>query len=516
MQDLQRQYLTRANEIASREYTPYTGQLVQGLTGDQTQARQMLRDRIASGGSQQFRDGRAALDGIIGGGSYTAPGTNQYLGQTTSFDGANPFAGRTTDLGQNSFLGQTTSFDPSNPMAGRRASFDPSNPMAGRRATVGGNAFLGQTTGVGSNQFLGRETEVARNRFLDENNPFLGQVIDNTLGDVTRAFNQQQAPQQLAQFAMGGAFGGSAHLQAMQESQRALAQELGRTATGLRSDDFNARRQLAESEAERLTSTRLADIGRNAGLAQDDINLRANIGQADLARNAELTQRGNEFRADLEDRGIGRDADLIQRSREFGADLEDRGISRDADLFQRSNEFGAQIRQSDLGRNSQLQQDWLRTRAELDQADIGRNADLFQRSNEFGANLRQNDLARNADLAGQGIRNEMDARQFANAQRLQALGMLPSFEDMGIRDIQALNAMGAEERDYLQQLLAANYGQFIDERDWDARQLGIYGNALGQVAPSYSNTTQTGPNPNRQSAGQTALGVGMMAASLFL
>lgn len=428
LQGLQRQYLDRASELSDRPYEAYTGQLVQGLTGDQTQARQMLRDRIASGGSQQFRDGRAALDGIIAGGSYTAPGR--------------------VSVGTNDYLGRTTSFDPS-------------NPMAGRRATVNGNAFLGQTTGVGSNQFLGRETEVARNRFLDENNPYLSSVIDSTLGDVTRAFNLQQAPAQLAQFAQNGAFGGSAYLQAMSESQRALAQELGRTATGLRSDDFNARRQLAESEAERITSTRLADIGRNAGLAQDDIALRANIAQGDLSRNAELTQRANEFRADLEDRGIG----------------------RDADLFQRSNEFGANLRQNDLARNAGLAQDMLGLRFN---ADTG-NRDAEQR-----------------------------AREFADSQRLSALGLLPGFEDTGIRDIQALNAMGAEERDYLQQLLAAQYAQFIDARDWDARQLGLYGNALGQVAPSYSNSTQTGPNPNRQSAGQTALGVGMMAASLFL
>ncbi|MFO0157785.1 MAG: hypothetical protein ACK51V_01955, partial [bacterium] len=346
LQAQQQDYLRRANEMSNRPYEAYTGQLVQGLTGDQTQARQMLRDRIASGGSQQFRDGRAALDGIIGGSSYTAPGR--------------------VSVGPNDYLGQTTRFDPSNPMYGRRAAFDASNPIVGRRAQVGENGFIGQTTPGGSSQFLGRETEVARNRFLDENNPFLQSVIDNTTADVTRAFNQQQAPQQLAQFAMGGAFGGSAHLQAMGESQRALAQELGRTATGLRSEDFNARRQLAESEAERLTSTRLADIGRNAGLAQEGIALRANIAQGDLSRNAEHTQRGNEFRADLEDRGLGRDADLIQRSREFAANLEDQGIGRDADLFQRSNEFGANLRQNDLARNAGLAQDMLGLRFNAD------------------------------------------------------------------------------------------------------------------------------------------------------
>ena len=426
LQAQQQDFLGRANALSQQAYQPYTGQLVQGLTADQTQARQMLRDRIASGGSQQFRDGRAALDGIIGGSSYTAPGQ--------------------VGVGTNDYLGQTTSFDPS-------------NPMAGRRATVGGNAFLGQTTGVGANQFLGRETEVARNRFLDENNPYLGQVIDNTLGDVTRAFNLQQAPQQLAQFAMGGAFGGSAHLQAMGESQRALAQELGRTATGLRSDDFNARRQLAESEADRITNTRLADLGRNAGLAQDGIALRANIAQADIARNADLAQRGIEF----------------------NAQMDDRGISRDADLFQRSNEFGANLRQGDLARNAGLAQELLGLRFN---ADTG-NRDAEQR-----------------------------AREFANGQRLQALGMLPGFEDMGIRDIQALNAMGAEERDYLQQLLAAQYGQFIDARDWDAQRLGIYGSALGQVAPNYQNQTSTGANPNYQSMGQQIFGGGLALLGL--
>ena len=463
LQAQQQDYLRRANEMSNRPYEAYTGQLVQGLTGDQTQARQMLRDRIASGGSQQFRDGQTALNGIIGGSSYTAPGR--------------------VSVGTNDYLGQTTSFDPSNPMYGRRAAFDASNPVVGRRAQVGENGFIGQTTAVGSNQFLGRETEVARNRFLDENNPFLQSVIDNTTADVTRAFNQQQAPQQLAQFAMGGAFGGSAHLQAMGESQRALAQELGRTATGLRSEDFNARRQLAESEAERLTSTRLADIGRNAGLAQEGIALRANIAQGDLSRNADLTQRGNEFRADLEDRGLGRDADLIQRSREFAASLEDQGIGRDADLFQRSNEFGANLRQNDLARNAGLAQDILGLRFN---ADTG-NRDAEQR-----------------------------AREFSSAQRLQALGLLPGFEDTGIRDIQALNAMGAEERDYLQQLLAAQYGQFIDERDWDISRLGIYGNALGGVAPNYQNSsgTSTGANPNYQSRGQQVLGGGMALLGL--
>jgi hypothetical protein len=120
----------------------------------------------------------------------------------------------------------------------------------------------------------------------------------------------------------------------------------------------------------------------------------------------------------------------------------------------------------------------------------------------------------NADTGNRDA--EQRAREFANSQRLQALGMLPGFEDMGLRDIQALNAMGAEERDYLQQLLAAQYGQFLDARDWDVQRLGIYGNALGGVAPNYQNSsgTSTGANPNYQSRGQQVLGGGMALLGL--
>lgn len=370
LQTQQQDFLSRANALSNQQYTPFTGQMVAGMTGDQTQARTMLRDRIASGGSQQFRDGRTALNDIIGGGSYSAPG---------------------------------------------RVGFDAFSPIAGRDGGSGVRSMFGERASVGNNQFMGQTTDVARNRFLDDNNPFLNSVVDSTLGDVTRSFNQNQAPQQLAQFAMGGAFGGSAHAQAMGESQRQLAQELGRTATGLRSDDFNARRQLAESEAERITGTRLADIGRNS--------------------------------------------DLAQRSLEAQARLDDSGIGRDMNIFQRGNEFAANLRQGD------------------------RDA-------------------------------EQRAREFANSQRLSALNLMPSYEDTGIRDIEALNAMGAEERDYMQNLLSSQYGQFLDARDWDTQRLGVFGNALGQTAPNFQNTTGTSPNPNHQSRGQQLMGGGMTLLGL--
>lgn len=53
-------------------------------------------------------------------------------------------------------------------------------------------------------------------------------------GDITRNYTNAIQPGLMAQFQMGGAYGGSAHQQALQGAQGALAQELGQAATGIR------------------------------------------------------------------------------------------------------------------------------------------------------------------------------------------------------------------------------------------------------------------------------------------
>lgn len=65
-------------------------------------------------------------------------------------------------------------------------------------------------------------------------NPYTEQLVSDVTGDITRNYTNAIQPGLMAQFNMGGAYGGSAHQQALQGAQGALAQELGRAATGIR------------------------------------------------------------------------------------------------------------------------------------------------------------------------------------------------------------------------------------------------------------------------------------------
>lgn len=99
-------------------------------------------------------------------------------------------------------------------------------------------------------------------------NPELQHVIDYSLGDITRAYGTTQGSQ-LSQFAQGGAFGGSAHEEAMANSENELAQNLARTASGLRYEDYNneeARKFAGLGEAAGLND---AYLGRQQNVAQN-------------------------------------------------------------------------------------------------------------------------------------------------------------------------------------------------------------------------------------------------------
>lgn len=78
-------------------------------------------------------------------------------------------------------------------------------------------------------------------------NPYLGQMIQSAQKDVTDAYSNSTLPNLMGQFNSAGAFGGTAHQQALQGSQQALAGELGDISTSLRNQDYNRQAQLAES-----------------------------------------------------------------------------------------------------------------------------------------------------------------------------------------------------------------------------------------------------------------------------
>ena len=64
-----------------------------------------------------------------------------------------------------------------------------------------------------------------------------------------------------------------------------------------------------------------------------------------------------------------------------------------------------------------------------------------------------------------------------------------------------------------QQLDDANYGQYLDQRDFRGSRIGLLSNALGSIKGGTSSST--GPNPNYRSAGQNAAGYAALLASMW-
>lgn len=80
-------------------------------------------------------------------------------------------------------------------------------------------------------------------RFMGDSNPYMQGVIDRTLRDITRNFNEGTKAATDANFARAGAFGGSAWDQATQNNNRALADSLGAVAGNMRSQNYQTERQ---------------------------------------------------------------------------------------------------------------------------------------------------------------------------------------------------------------------------------------------------------------------------------
>lgn len=98
------------------------------------------------------------------------------------------------------------------------------------------NASRDQLTKTMRGDFLGNSP--AFNPEYNEN-PFLKGVIQNSMDDVSRQFSNTIMPQTDARAQRMGAFGGSAWQNMQGENSRMLANELGRTAGGMRFQDYS-------------------------------------------------------------------------------------------------------------------------------------------------------------------------------------------------------------------------------------------------------------------------------------
>jgi hypothetical protein len=209
-----------------------------------------------------------------------------------------------TGLGfANSFLNgnrQLPQFDPGSVIPGfnwlQNATTNPAYNMAsgqsGGMQTVGAaNNYLQGTMGgqylnhqTGANPYSGTFVQPGMNPYMGQDNPYLQNTINKTLGDMTQNYRTGTAAQLDAAAARAGAFGGSGHTEAVGRNEKVLGDSLGNAANQLRFQDYMQQIGLQENAINRAVQTQTEGLQRNAGLED------ARIGRNDALWNSERSR----------------------------------------------------------------------------------------------------------------------------------------------------------------------------------------------------------------------------------
>lgn len=140
-----------------------------------------------------------------------------------------------------------------------RQSTSPTDAMNAARSqiegTLGGKYLGDYGSNPNANMFAGLNVP-AMNPYIGGNQykgegPAFNAMLQDTLGDITNAYKQGTSADTTRLFNLSGAFGGSAHQNAVANNEAALGKTLSQTANQMRSDQFNRSAGLQENEINR-------------------------------------------------------------------------------------------------------------------------------------------------------------------------------------------------------------------------------------------------------------------------
>jgi len=385
--------------VSQQPFIPYTGAQVAGFNPDQL--RQFEATRGMVGASQQY-DPRAGLQALA-----TAPTPT-----------ISPVTGRTAQIGQ---------------VAAPQAATIQTMP------TFGG-ATIQQLQGPTAAQIGSVQAPQFRG-LLDADisayqSPYQQQVIDFALQDIQR--QSDLARGQAQSRAIGaGAFGGSRSALIESEATRPFAEQMARTAAGLRESGFQQAQQAAQ-----------ADLARQQQLGvfgAEQAQQRA-LQQAQLEQQAGLTGFGAERERAL------RQADLAQQAGLAGQDIAAQRAIQQAQLQQQAGLLGAEQAQARALEQARLAQQT--GMAELDIA--GRTA------------MMQPEL-------------ELRARQ-------QQAGLLGGQLEDQYRALGLLGGVGQQQQQLQQRAMDQAYNEFLRASGYGQQQLGTLLSGLSGM-PSLISTT---------------------------
>jgi hypothetical protein len=113
---------------------------------------------------------------------------------------------------------------------------------------------------------------VGKNQYAGMDNPAFKNVLKAGQDDITSAYNNGTSAELTRMMNMSGAFGGSAHLNAMANNQNALAKQLGNYESGMQNDQYNRSAQLSEADISRNLQNDMANKQLGGQWFNDTLN----------------------------------------------------------------------------------------------------------------------------------------------------------------------------------------------------------------------------------------------------
>lgn len=123
------------------------------------------------------------------------------------------------------------------------------------------------------------------------------------------------------------------------------------------------------------------------------------------------------------------------------------------------------------------------------------NASMQRTAGAFGnSGLQQKMSMDNAGFAGQLNRLYGDNYQNERSMQQQALGMMPTMQNLGYADASKLSQVGDSQRQYQQDLLNQQQANYTQAMQYPYAQLDVLGNAIKSTMGAGGSSTSTSPS----------------------
>lgn len=458
----------KAQQIAGRPYTPYTGNMLAGANPNQ-QAGYAAQSNLGQYGQGAMTAAQQAAQGAAG-----------YMGQSV---GSSPQ--------------QAALMSAANAGAGATMAAGNAGPAALATAANAGNASLAQLAQMQAAQMSrGDVRDVTSKNFTDYDinaymNPYINTVVNNGLADLSRQ-NDIVNNTTNARAAAAGAFGGSRQAVANTLNNENYLRESGNLSGNLRNQGFNAASGLIMQDANRD----LQGQGMNQQMDFNVGSLNTNNQQQANQQNMLASNQTSQFNAGAQNNMSQYNAGLQQQTGLANQSALNNMAQYNTSNWQQAQQANqAAANQFSLANANNWQAAQAANQAALNNMNQY-NSDLDLRAQLANQSAAQN--AVNTRLSGANALNGMglDQQQFAN--------------NAANGQIAAGNAMQQQE----QAQLTNQYNQWLASQGYDQQQLDYLRSVLGNYSSGNSSSTPYYSNTGAQVAagllGGAQIGAGIL------